>query len=643
MSSPTATQILAPGTLRAGDKQDATPTAPRPRLLIVDDISDNRAVLARRFQRRGFEITEADGGYRALQLINQESFDAVLLDVMMPDLDGVEVLKRIRQEHSPISLPVIMVTAKSQSDDVVQALECGANDYVTKPVDFAVALVRVNAQVGRKRAEEEIRQVNCALREANDSLERRVKERTAKLVEANEHLQREVQQRLQSEARTHFLAHHDALTGLGNRVLLREHLGDALARVRSFGESLAVLFIDLDGFKSVNDTLGHSMGDELLKCIARRLRDTLRETDNIARLGGDEFAILQLSDEQPKAATALARRLIEVIKEPCVIEGHQMVVGASIGIAVCTTQDRADPEQLLKNADLAMYRAKTDGRGTYRFFEPEMDARAQARRQLELNLREALACGDFELHYQPLVNLRTNTIAVFEALLRWKHPEYGSISPDEFIPVAEETGLIVQIGEWAVRQACAEAATWPEGAAVAVNLSPIQFRSGNLVATVINALSASQLPSHRLELEITESVLLDRTEANLQILRQLRALGVKISMDDFGTGYSSLSYLRSFDFDKIKIDRSFIRDISSHTECRAIVRAIAALGDSLGMTTVAEGVETAEQLRCLEAEGCTEIQGYLISAPVPARKVPSVLDTFEKGNLSDLGERSDRR
>jgi diguanylate cyclase (GGDEF)-like protein len=633
MSSQTASRLVAPFLQREDERDTRSPATPFAKLLIVDDISDNRAVLARRFRRHGFEIAEADGGYRALELINQQQFDLVLLDVMMPDLNGMEVLKRIRQEHSLVSLPVIMVTAKTQSDDVVQALQFGANDYVTKPVDFAVALARVTAQVGRKRAEDEILRVNSALRDANDGLERRVKERTAKLAEANEQLQREIAQRQESEARIHYLAHHDALTGLGNRLLLRAQLAEALDRVRTFGEGLAVLFIDLDGFKSVNDALGHSVGDELLKCIARRVRDTLRWTDNMARLGGDEFAILQLADEQPKAAAALARRLLEVIKEPCVIDGHHLIVGASIGIAVATADAAADPEQLLRNADLAMYRAKADGRGTYRFFEPEMDARAQARRQLELDLRHALMAGGFALHYQPLVDLRTNDIVVFEALLRWSHPQRGAMAPDQFIPVAEETGLIVPIGEWALRRACTDAATWPGNTRVAVNLSPIQFRNGNLVSAVIGALSASQLPAHRLELEITESVLLERTEANLAILRRLRALGVKVSMDDFGTGYSSLSYLRSFEFDKIKIDRSFVRDITNHAESRAIVRAIAAMGVSLGMTTVAEGVETTEQLRYLEAEGCMEIQGYLVSPPVPAGELPRLMEAVRRSGI----------
>jgi diguanylate cyclase (GGDEF)-like protein len=602
----------------------------KPRLLIVDDIADNRTILARRFERRGFEIVEADRGQRALDLIAEENFDLVLLDVMMPEMDGFEVLQRIRGQHSPVALPVIMVTAKSQSEDVVQALELGANDYVTKPVDFAVALARVTTQVGRKRAEEGVRQANEALRKANDDLERRVAERTAKLVSANEQLQLEIEHRQKSEAKIEYLAHHDALTGLANRVLLGEQLDEALAHMRRTRDALAVLFLDLDGFKGVNDTLGHTVGDALLKAVAERVRDTVQDTDRVARLGGDEFAILQLSEQQPNNAASLAQHLIEVLSKPFSIDGHQLVVGASIGIAVALDYD-ADAEQLVKSADLAMYRAKADGRGRFCFFEPEMDAHAQARRLLELDLRNALVQGGFELHYQPLVNLKADSVTGFEALLRWSTPERGQISPGEFIPVAEETGLIVRLGEWALRQACAEAATWPGDIKVAVNLSPSQFKSGNLVPVVVNALSRSGLPAHRLELEITESVLLEVTDENLAVLNQLRELGVRISMDDFGTGYSSLSYLRSFCFDKIKIDQSFIRELSDQEDSRAIVRAIAALGSSFGMTTTAEGVETEEQLRNLRLEGCTEIQGYLVSPPRPASEIPGLLARLASG------------
>lgn len=605
----------------------------QPRLLLVDDIADNRAVLARRFQRRGFEIIEADGGISALALIEEQSFDLVLLDVMMPDVDGLEVLRRIREQHSAVALPVIMVTAKSQSEDVVQALELGANDYVMKPVDFAVAFARATTQIGRKKAEEEVHKAAAALRRANDNLERQIAERTANLVAANEKLQLEIDHRQKSEATIEYLAHYDALTGLANRVLLREQLEEALARVRRTGEELAVLVLDLDGFKTVNDTLGHTVGDELLNCIAAQLRGSVRETDKVARLGGDEFAVLQIGAPQPNSAAALAQRLIEVISAPMSVCGHQVVIGASIGVAV-SAADQTDAEQLLKSADLAMDRAKSDGRGKLRFFEPEMDARAQARRALELDLREALAAGDFELHYQPLVNVRDDRVVGFEALLRWSSAARGRISPAEFIPVAEETGMIVPIGEWAIKQACSDAATWPENIRVAVNLSPIQFKSSNLIPTIVDALKSSGLAADRLELEITESVLLEKTSGNLNILNQFRDLGVRIAMDDFGTGYSSLSYLRSFPFNKIKIDQSFIRELSDEEDSRVIVRAIAAMGASFKLTTTAEGVETEEQLRCLRLEGCTEIQGYLVSPPRPAAEIPGLLARLANGALS---------
>jgi diguanylate cyclase (GGDEF)-like protein len=608
-------------------------TSVRPRLLIVDDISDNRTILTRRFQRRGFDVVEAECGLTAIELIDRESFDLVLLDVMMPGMDGIETLRRIRSRNSPSALPVIMVTANSESGNIVDALELGANDYVTKPVDFAVALARVNTQISRKRAEEQVALANEELRKVNEDLECRVEERTSRLIDANQRLKVEIADREESQARSQYLAHHDSLTGLGNRLLFKEQLEEALEDVSIGPHPLAVLFLDLDGFKAVNDTLGHSIGDLLLKSVAAKLRDILPRTDRIARLGGDEFAILQISATQPGSSIALAEKIIEVVGQPNSIDGHDVTVGASVGIAVAHPGDM-NTENFLKSADLAMYSAKSDGRGTYRMFDPEMDAVVQARRLLERDMRTALAQDGFRLFYQPLVNLQTKKVTAFEALMRWQHPERGMVPPLDFIPVAEEMGLIVQLGEWALRQACAEATEWPDGICVSVNLSPLQFSKGNLVSTVMSALASAGLPASRLELEITESVLLEKSERNITILNQLRDLGVRISMDDFGTGYSSIGYLRSFPFDKIKIDQSFVRDLLVDEGSLAIVRAIAGLGVSFGMITTAEGVETEEQMRCLNLEGCIEVQGYLYSRPVPANEVAGVLASLASRSSS---------
>jgi diguanylate cyclase (GGDEF)-like protein len=611
-------------------------TSVRPRLLIVDDISDNRTILTRRFQRRGFDVVEAECGLTAIELVYKESFDLVLLDVMMPGMDGIETLKRIRSQNSASALPVIMVTAKSESTNIVDALELGANDYVTKPVDFAVALARVNTQISRKRAVERAALANEELRKVNEDLERRVEERTSRLIDANQRLKVEIADREESQARSQYLAYHDSLTGLGNRLLFKEQLEEALKDVSTASHPLAVLFLDLDGFKAVNDTLGHSIGDLLLKSVATKLRDILPRTDRIARLGGDEFAILQISAAQPGSSIALAEKIIEVVGQPNRIDGHDVTVGASVGIAVARPGDM-NTENFLKSADLAMYSAKSDGRGTYRMFDPEMDAIVQARRLLERDMRTALAQDGFRLFYQPLVNLQTKKVTAFEALMRWQHPERGMVPPSDFIPVAEEMGLIVQLGEWALRQACAEATEWPDGICVSVNLSPLQFSKGNLVSSVMSALASAGLPASRLELEITESVLLEKSERNITILNQLRDLGVRISMDDFGTGYSSIGYLRSFPFDKIKIDQSFVRDLLLDEGSLAIVRAIAGLGVSFGMITTAEGVETEEQMRCLNLEGCIEVQGYLYSRPVPADEIVGVLASLDNRRL--LGPR----
>jgi predicted signal transduction protein with EAL and GGDEF domain len=358
----------------------------------------------------------------------------------------------------------------------------------------------------------------------------------------------------------------------------------------------------------------------LLKGVADRLRGCARETDTIARLGGDEFAIIMTSIEEAPDAALLSKRIREAIIEPYELDGHQIVIDISIGISIAP-DDAGTPDQLLRNADMALYGAKSDGRGTFRFFEPEMDARMKERRELEMDLRKALANNEFELHYQPLINLKTNEISAFEALLRWHHPKRGVTSPSEFIPVAEETGLIIPLGEWVLHRACAETANWPSNIKVAVNLSPAQLKCRNLVESVSKALATSGMAATRLQIEITETVLMQNTFATLATLHKLRALGAQIAMDDFGTGYSSLSYLRSFPFDKIKIDRSFIEDLSNGREPLAIVRAVAGLANSLSMTSTAEGVETQQQLEKLQAVGCTEMQGHLFSRARPAAEI----------------------
>jgi diguanylate cyclase (GGDEF)-like protein/PAS domain S-box-containing protein len=439
---------------------------------------------------------------------------------------------------------------------------------------------------------------------------------------------RDLTERHRNEAKITHMAHHDALTDLPNRVLLAERLQQALTHAGD-GGVVAVLCLDLDRFKEVNDALGHTIGDTLLKAVAGRLRSCARDTDTIARMGGDEFVILQGAAAQPLDATSLATRIVEALSAPFVVQEHQIVVGASVGIAL-SPHDGMEPEQLLKNADIALSRAKSEGRGTYRFFEKGMDVRMQARRALEMDLRKALVQGEFELHYQPIHDLRRNALCGLEALLRWKHPQRGMVSPAEIIPLAEEMGFIVPVGEWVLREACAEAAKWPDHLKIAVNLSPKQFKCRNLVQTVVNAVVAAGLSPGRLELEITETVLLHDSAATLETLRKLQNFGIRIALDDFGTGYSSLSYLRSFPFNKIKIDRSFINGLSDGSaEAVAIVRAMTQMGLSLGMSTTAEGVETAEQRDIVRAEGCTEAQGYLYSRPKSTHEIASMIATAE--------------
>ena len=427
------------------------------------------------------------------------------------------------------------------------------------------------------------------------------------------------------EAKIAYMARHDALTGLANRVLFHERLGDAVAQSHRNQQS-AILYLDLDHFKAVNDTLGHPMGDALLREVTKRLKDQVRDTDTVARLGGDEFAIVQTAINQPYDSTALAKRLIEIISAPYDLDGNRVNIGTSIGIALIP-QDGDDPDQLMKAADLALYRSKGDGRGRYCYFEPAMDAQMKARRTLELEVRKALADGEFEMFYQPLINIESRSVCGFEALLRWRHPELGLRSPKDFIWLAEETGLINPIGTWVLRQACADAASWPDHVKVAINLSAVQFTNLRLVEDVAATLAASGLAPHRLELEITETAMLHDTDAVVATLHQLRGMGIRIALDDFGTGFSSLSYLRRFPFSKVKIDQSFVASLGVAADCDTIVAALVDLCNRLGMATTSEGVETEAQMRLLAEFGCTEAQGYLFSRAVPIEQVAELYAT----------------
>jgi diguanylate cyclase (GGDEF)-like protein len=444
----------------------------------------------------------------------------------------------------------------------------------------------------------------------------------------------DITEQRQSEVKIEYMAHHDALTDLPNRVLLNERLEQALGKSIHRQEMVAVHHLDLDQFKAVNDTFGHPAGDKLLKMVAERLRGLARETDTIARMGGDEFVVVHAPIDDPAETTVLAQRIIALISEPFDLDGHQVTIGASVGIAVGPS-DGLRPDLLLRNADLALYRAKGDGRGTFRFFEPVMDLQMQTRRVMERDLRKALPAGEFELHYQPVVNLASGNISGFEALIRWNHPDKGMISPADFIPLAEETGFIVPMGEWVIREACATAAKWPGDLSVAVNISAAQFRGCGLMQVIVGALATSGLHPSRLEIEITETVLLQNRETTLAVLRQLRELGIRIAMDDFGTGYSSLTYLQCFPFDKIKIDRSFVKDITENAGSLNIVRAVAALARGMGMTATAEGVETREQLDRITSEGCNEMQGFLFSRPLPAQEIERLF--FSGGEAKATG------
>ena len=679
-------------------------------LLIVDDDDMNRDLMLRRLSKRGFNAYPAGNGQGALEWINSNRADLMLLNVEMPDMSGLEVLKALRKTYTPAQLPIIMVTGKSSSDDVVAALAAGANDYVTKPIDFPVVLARIQTQLSRKHAEEALRESEeryaLAARGANDGLWdwdliankmyfsprwksmlgweeheisddpdewfRRIHPDDVDRVRAdiNAHLEEQTPHYEDEYRVLHREGNYlwmlgrglavrndsgkayrmagsqtditrgkvvDVLTGLPNRVLFMDRLSRSFERARRRNDkTLALIFLDLDSFKLINDSLGHMIGDQLLVAIAGRLEATVRSSDSvarlgrnhtIARLGGDEFTILLEDISSTLDATRVAERIANDLAIPFIIGGQELFPSASIGIAIHNPSYQ-NPEELLRDADTAMYSAKAVGKGRYEIFDANMRANTIARLQLETELRRAIERREFEIYYQVIVSLDTYKIWGFEALVRWKHTTRGMVSPSEFIPVAEETGLIVPLGQWVLETACQQMQIWQARFSsdppllISVNLSARHFLQSDLLQQCSAVLYETQLSHSSLNLEVTESAMMPDPESAIDLMHQLKSLGIKIALDDFGTGYSSLSYLHRFPLDSLKIDRSFVSRLLDDDE---IVRTIITLGRNLGLKVIAEGVETAEQVVKLQELGCAFAQGYYFSVPINAQEATDLL------------------
>lgn len=697
-------------------------------ILIVDDNPINLGLVVDHLEEHGYQVTVAQGGEEALKRAEFVQPDLILLDVMMPGIDGFETCRRLKVGADTRGIPVIFMTALADIHDKVSAFAAGGVDYVSKPFQVEELLARVRTHLELRAAQRRVttqnlelqdevaarRSADAALRAselryrrlfetANDGillidseteqvsdanpafltmldqnhdqlLGRKMSElssfkniaackTTVAELQKRQHIKyddwvleakdgsaidvevvgnlyeadgsnivqcnfRDISERKEAETRIRYMAHHDALTGLPNRIMLADRLNVAIAQARRNEKQVAVLMIDLDHFKYINDSLGHHIGDQLLEAVAMRLRSCVRESDTAARLGGDEFviAISDITSEQD--AEIIARKILAVLVEAFPIEVHNLHIGGSIGISLYP-KDGKDAGALMRTADTAMYDAKENGRSTYRFFTPELNAAAQRWHMLANDVHGACNRGEFMLLYQPQISIETGTVTGLETLLRWNHPKEGLISPVLFIPLLEELGLMTEVGKWVLHTACRQNAEWQEQGLppvrMAVNLSAQQFYRGEIVKTVKEALRESNLAAQWLELELTESLTLDDTETTLHIMHDLKALGVTLSLDDFGTGWSSLSYLRRFPLDRIKIDRSFMRDVTTHANSAAIVHSILNLARSLGLDCIAEGVETTEQLDYLQNERCPEIQGFLFSEALPPQDLPELL------------------
>ncbi len=602
-------------------------------VLIVDDSKVIRSAIREILELGNIQVTEASNGKDALELVYNNVPDLVLLDVVMPGMDGISVLKTLRKSYSKLQLPVILVTSLGSSSEIVQALDFGANDYVTKPVDFDVLWARVSNQLMQKQTAE-------YLRLAQNNLEKQIKQRTAELNTSNQQLKKEIEVRLLAEGQLQKQASYDELTGLPNRSLAKDRLYQTILKSKRHHLQPCLAFLDLDNFKYINDTFGHAAGDELLREASRRLTECARESDTVARLGGDEFLLIledDRTDREQQRETGIrhiGERIIESFSKPFVIEGHELNVTASLGFAIYP-KDGDDSNKLMRHADVAMYRSKNEGKNTFCFYSPEMSANAIMRMNVESELRQAIENKEFTLHYQPIVDSKTGHIVKAEALLRWDCEKLGMITPDYFIPVAEETGLIVPIGEWVIRTACKQVKQWRDkgwnNICITVNVSARQFQSNSsLVETIKLSLQQNDLPSDAIQLELTEGVLMKETDSSIETMAQIEKMGIKLLIDDFGTGYASLSYLQRYNFDSIKIDRSYISNILISEQDEKLVKAVIAMAKSLGMSVVSEGVESKGQLDFLVKEDCEFIQGYYFSKPVPSAEFYKLLIKMNK-------------
>jgi diguanylate cyclase (GGDEF)-like protein len=599
----------------------SAPDKQAPTILIVDDTPPNVGVVVENLESYGFRVVIAEDGLEALKRAQFVHPDLILMDVMMPGIDGFETCRRLKAEETTRDIPVIFMTALSETDQIVKGFAAGGVDYVTKPFQIVELLARVQTHLGLRSAQQK-------LLHAYDDLELRIAERTAELAESNAQLKAEIADRERAEIRIRYLAQHDVLTDLPNLLLFRERVNLAIAEAQVGGRQTAVLLIDLDRFKNINDALGHPTGDQLLRAVAKRLEYCMGDAACVARLGGDEFVINLPGLADAKAILLVCTKILEELRQPFRVGDHELHASGSIGISLFPA-DGDNADALLRAADAAMYHAKEKGRDNYQFFTTSMHRDTQRRLTIANSLHQGLQRSEFLLHYQPQLDLESGRIFGAEALIRWDRPETGLVPPNEFIRIAEETGFIVRLGEWVLREACAQAARWRQAGhadlRIAVNLSPQQFQRPGFPALVARILQETGLPAAALELEITEGVLTMESPENMATLDQLAAMGIELAIDDFGTGYSSLSYLQRFPIHALKIDQSFVAGIARDANDTAIVTAIIAMAHSLRLKVVAEGVETVDQAAFLKSRGCLLAQGYYFSKPVPSEKFADLM------------------